>query len=59
MGFNYIKEMLENPTLLAHPKFDLPFIIQCDASGSAIGFMLTQVHDVQLRPVVFGGRDLS
>ena len=58
-GFNYIKEMLEYPTLLAHPKFDQPFIIQCDASSSAIAFMLAQVHDGQLRSVVFGGRVLS
>ena len=40
--------MLENPTLLVHPKFDQPFIIQCDASGSAIGFMLGQVLMVNL-----------
>ena len=51
--------MLENPTLLAHPKFHQPFIIQCDASGSAIGFILAQVHNGQLRPVVFGGRFLN
>ena len=55
-GFNDIKEMLEKPTLLAHPKFDLPFIIQCDASGSAIGFMLAQD---QIKPITFGGRVLS
>ena len=58
-SFNYIKAKLKAPEILVHPLFDRPFVIQSDASGSAIGFMLAQQHGDQLRPVMFGGRVLS
>ena len=60
-GFNYIKNQLEleKPTLLAHPQFDKPFIIQSDASAKSVGFLLAQVQDGHLRPVMFGGRVLT
>ena len=58
-SFNYIKVKLKAPEILVHPLFDRPFVIQSDASGSAIGFMLAQQHGDQLRPVMFGGRVLS
>ena len=43
--------MVGKPTFLAHPRFQQPFIIQCDASGSTIGLMLSQVHAGQLKPI--------
>ena len=58
-SFDYVKAKLKAPELLVHPLFDRPFVIQCDASGSAVGFMLAQQHGDQLRPVMFGGRVLS
>ena len=37
-----IKKALTSKPLLAHPNFDLPFEIHCDASPSAIGAVLVQ-----------------
>ena len=45
--------------LSLHHLFDRPFVIQCDASDKAIGFMLAQRHDDQLRSIMFGGRVLT
>ena len=42
-----------------HSQFDCPFIIHCDASGKAIGFMLTHMYHNMLKPIMFGGRVLS
>ena len=58
-SFDYIRAKLRDPALLVHPLFYWPFVIQCDASVKAIGFMLAQQHDDQLRPIVFGGRVLT
>ena len=58
-GFNFIKSKLQDPGILVHPQFDRPFIIHCDASGKAIGFMLAQMYDNILKPIMFGGRVLS
>ena len=58
-GFNFIKSKLQDPGILMHPQFDRPFVIQCDASGKAIGFMLAQMYDKMLKPIMFGGMVLS
>ena len=58
-SFGYIKANRRDPGLLVHPLFDRPFVIQCDASDKAIGFMLAQQYDDQLRPIMFGGRVLT
>ena len=50
-SFDYIKAKLRDPALLVHPLFDRSFVIQCDASDKAIGFMLAQrvLTDVEQR----------
>ena len=59
-SFDYIKAKVRDPALLVHPLFDRSFVIQCDASDKAIGFMLAQRHNDQLRPpIMFGGRVLT
>lgn len=44
-SFNGIKERLISAPVLASPNFNLPFVIQTDASDSAIAAILTQEHD--------------
>ena len=44
--------------MLIYPDFSKEFIIQSDASGNAIGFVLGQEIDKLLRPIKFGGRSL-
>ena len=57
--FNFIKNKLKDPGILVHRPFDRPFIIHCDASGKTIGFMLAQMYDNMLKPIMFGGRVLN
>ena len=56
---HFIKSKLQDPGILLHPQSDRPFFIHCGASGKAIGFMLAQMYDNMLKPIMFGGRVLS
>ena len=58
-SFCYIKNQLRNPNILVHPNFEKPFILISDASNKAIGHVLLQEVEEELRPVLFGGRVLS
>lgn len=43
-AFSRIKECLITAPVLSNPNFDLPFVIQSDASDTAIAAVLTQEH---------------
>ena len=58
-GLNFIKSKLQDPGKLVHLQFDRPFIIHCDTSGKAIGFMLAQMHDNMLKLIMLGSRVFS
>ncbi|KAG5870678.1 hypothetical protein JTB14_023894 [Gonioctena quinquepunctata] len=55
-----VKEYLISAPVMACPNFDLPFIVQTDASGYGIGAVLTQNHpDVGERVVSYLSRSLT
>jgi exodeoxyribonuclease III len=54
-----VKEALTSKPLLAHPNFELPFEIQCDASPVAIGACLVQRVAGVERVVMFASRALK
>ncbi|KAG5877256.1 hypothetical protein JTB14_002088 [Gonioctena quinquepunctata] len=55
-----VKEHLISAPVMACPNFDLPFIVQTDASGYGIGAVLTQNHpDVGERVVSYLSRSLT
>ena len=58
-SFNKIKNSLESPTFLSYPDCEKPFILQVDASGQGLGYVLSQEKNGKLLPVKFGGRVLS
>jgi len=56
--FDTLKEALTSDSVLAHPEFDKPFILSCDASNYAISAILSQEHGGKKRPLSFSSRIL-
>ena len=44
-AFDTLKHRLTNPPILAYPRFDLPFIVDRDASDTGLGAVLSQIQD--------------
>jgi hypothetical protein len=47
-SFNKLKSCLLSPPVLACPRYEYPFVFQCDASAYAIGGVLTQRVETML-----------
>jgi len=58
-SFEALKEALMSDSVLAHPEFDKPFILSCDASNYAISAILGQEHEGKERPLSFASRVLN
>ncbi len=59
-AFDSLKQALASSTVLHHPDLSKPFILTTDASGSAIGFILSQKDDNGTElPIYFAGRSLT
>ena len=58
-SFQKLKTILSSDVILSFPNLEKPFILQTDASGAAIGFVLGQEENGIIKPVKFGGRTLT
>ena len=58
-AFDTFKHKLENPPILAYPRFDTPFKLQTDASNVAIGGVLSQEQDGSERVIAYWSRQLG
>jgi transposase InsO family protein len=59
-AFEKLKVVMSEHVTLKLPDPNEPFIVTCDASNVAVGFVLEQiVHAGQRRPVAFGSRKLN
>lgn len=52
-NFEKLKEAIINPPVLAIPDYNLPFILQCDASEKAGGGVLLQNYNGDIKPVAY------
>ena len=58
-AFDALKHALSQAPVLAYPMFQLPFILDTDASNIACGAVLSQVQDGQERVVAYWSKMLS
>lgn len=58
-AFGELKKQLADAALLAHPNGELPITITTDASDTAIGAALHQIHGDRSEPLAFFSRKLS
>ncbi|CAC5379676.1 Retrovirus-related Pol polyprotein from transposon 297 [Mytilus coruscus] len=60
VAFDNLKQALLTPPVLAYPDMNKPFMVTCDASNSAIGFVLGQLDSQRKeRVIAFGCKSLS
>ena len=59
IAFDKLKSSLSSETSLYLANFDLPFRLACDASGVAIGAVLSQVVEKKERPIAFFSKVLT
>ena len=58
-AFDQLKGLLISAPVLAYPNFDLPYRLYTDASGIAVGHVLSQDHDEGEKVIAYGGRALT
>lgn len=58
-AFIKVKELLVSAPILVQPDFNEKFTIQCDASNTGLGGILTQVIDGDERVIAYASRSLS
>lgn len=58
-GFQELKSALISAPILANPDFNLPFVIESDASDNAVGAALIQKIDGELRIIGYFSKKLS
>jgi hypothetical protein len=46
-SFDAMKTILISPQILAHPRYDLPMEINCDASNYGVGAVLVQKTEMK------------
>lgn len=60
VAFQDLKRKLTTPPLLAFPDFDLPFIVETDASCLSLGAVLAQKkEDDKIHPIQFASRTMT
>lgn len=58
-SFERLRNALCSEDVLAYPDFKLPFILSVDASGVALGAVLSQLQDGVERPIGYASRQLN
>ena len=58
-AFDQLKQKLVSPPILAYPQFDVPFVVQTDASAHAVGGVLSQVQDGKKCVIAYWSQELK
>ena len=58
-AFEKLKEVVTDEAMLAHPNFELPFVLWCDASDYGTGAVLTQEVEGVSRPIAYASGVLN
>ena len=58
-AFNTLKHRLTSSPILAFPRFDVEFTVDCDASGEALGAVLSQTCDGREYAISYASRTLT
>jgi hypothetical protein len=58
-AFDNLKDALTSDSVLAHPRFEQPFILSTDASDYDVSAILSQLHNGRERPISFASRMLN
>ena len=58
-AFEQLKRALTGPEIMAYPKDEGEFILDTDASGTAIGAVLSQIQDGRERVIAYGSKILG
>ena len=58
-AFNAVKHRLTSSPILAFPRFDIKFTVDCDASGEGLGAVLSQTCDGREYAISYASRTLT
>ena len=58
-SFDALKQALCEAPVLAYPRFDLPFILDTDATTTGVAAVLSQVQDGEERPITYAAKALT
>ena len=58
-AFRVLKQRLTTPPILAYPNFSYPFILATDASGTALGGILSQTINGSEQVIEYWSRQMN
>ena len=58
-AFVSLRDHLTSSSIMAYPNFERPFWVKSDASGSSVGYVLTQMYEKREKVIAYGSKKLT